>query len=134
MSIINTTEPLVPWQISPGGTFDVVNTDVLIALQHIVSIIMTTPGERVMEPNYGTDSINYIFEPNDETSQAQLISEITTQVNLWEPSITINSAVVEITNNPGVMLLNVQFSLNSTGATYTAQLVTGPTLFGVAAL
>lgn len=47
----------------------------------ILHVLLTPKKTRIRKPNFGTDLIKYIYEPNDELTWESIYSEILTSVN-----------------------------------------------------
>lgn len=58
--------------------------------QNFKMLILTSPGERVMEPNFGVGLKKYLFENFNEGVFAKIERDIFSQTNLYLPMITIN--------------------------------------------
>ena len=54
----------------------------------ITHIIFTPKGQRYRMPDFGTDLIKYIFEPNDEETWGKIKSEIKEQVTKYLPRVS----------------------------------------------
>ncbi len=64
-------------------TKDAFSSDLLL-------LLLTQKGERYYEPNYGTNLLKYIFEPNDTLTATDVEEEIKNIVSLYIPSLKIN--------------------------------------------
>lgn len=53
----------------------------------ILHIIFTPKGQRYRNPDFGTDLIKYLFEPNDEETWGKIKSEIKGQVTKYLPRV-----------------------------------------------
>ena len=53
----------------------------------IIHIIFTPKGQRYRMPDFGTDLIKYIFEPNDEETWGKIKSEIRGQITKYLPRV-----------------------------------------------
>ena len=67
----------------------VVSKDASAIKQAIVNLLMTNKGERLMNPNYGSDIRRYLFEPLDYGTAQQIIGNIEFTISKWEPRIQI---------------------------------------------
>jgi phage baseplate assembly protein W len=54
----------------------------------MLHIIFTPKGQRYRKPEFGTDLIKYLFEPNDSDTWASIKTEIRTQVSKYLPNIS----------------------------------------------
>ena len=57
--------------------------------QAILLLLSTTPGERVMRPDYGCQLRRLVFSPNDETTAGLAIHYVRQALDLWEPRIEV---------------------------------------------
>lgn len=53
----------------------------------LLHVIFTPKGQRLRNPDFGTDLIKYIHEPEDETTFERLKNDITQQVYKYVPDI-----------------------------------------------
>lgn len=63
----------------------------------LLQLLLTTPGERVMLPTYGTPLKKLIFDPNDTNLEIAAREMIINSINQWEPRITVQQ--IEITSS-----------------------------------
>jgi uncharacterized protein len=75
-------------RIMPTGGVAMVGEEASIR-QAILLLLSTSPGERVMRPDYGCELHKLIFSPNDETSAGLAIHYVRRALELWEPRIEI---------------------------------------------
>ena len=68
----------------------VVSKDASAIKQAIVSLLLTNKGERLMNPKYGSDIRNYLFEPLDYGTAAQIKGNIQSTIDRFEPRISIS--------------------------------------------
>ena len=68
----------------------VVSKDASAIKQAIVSLLLTNKGERLMNPKYGSDIRNYLFEPLDYGTAAQIKANIRSTIDRFEPRISIS--------------------------------------------
>ena len=64
-------------------TKDAFSSDLLL-------LLLTQKGERYYEPDYGTNLLKYIFEPNDNLDASDIEKELKTTVSTYIPALTIN--------------------------------------------
>jgi len=57
----------------------------------LIALLLTQKGERYYEPDYGTNLLKYIFEPNDTLTANDIEQEIKRTVSLYIPALTINN-------------------------------------------
>ncbi len=69
----------------------VVSKDASAIKQAIVNLLLTNKGERAFKPDYGSDIRNYLFEPLDYATSAQIQGNIRHTIAKWEPRIQVTS-------------------------------------------
>ena len=57
---------------------------------NLLLLLLTQKGERYYEPDYGTDLLKYIFEPNDNLTAGDVEKDLKQTVSLYIPALTIN--------------------------------------------
>tara|TARA_B100000902_G_C27295683_1_gene909751 strand:- start:1941 stop:2324 length:384 start_codon:yes stop_codon:yes gene_type:complete len=62
--------------------------------QNIKNVILTSPGERVMIPDFGVGIRRFLFENDTPESIAELRSRIVTQLATYMPSVVIRELEV----------------------------------------
>ena len=67
----------------------VVSRDASAIKQAIVNLLMTNKGERLMNPDYGSDIRRYLFEPLDYGTANQITGNIKSTIDTFEPRITV---------------------------------------------
>ena len=59
--------------------------------QSLLILLSTSPGERVMRPEYGCELRRLVFAPNDDTTAGLAIHYVRRAVERWEPRIEIEA-------------------------------------------
>jgi phage baseplate assembly protein W len=72
----------------------------------LLTLLLTNPGERVMNPNFGTALRSLIFEPNDPTLQLKARNMIINSIKKWEPRIAIKQITVSSTVDKTILNSN----------------------------
>ena len=67
----------------------VVSRDASAIKQAIVNLLLTNKGERLMNPNYGSDIPRYLFEPLDYGTANQIKGNIRDTIERFEPRISV---------------------------------------------
>lgn len=62
--------------------------------QNFKNLLLTSPGERMMVPDFGVGIRNFLFNPRPQAA-TMLRQRITTQVSKYMPYITINKIVFD---------------------------------------
>ena len=61
-------------------------------------LILTRKGQRLYNPQFGTDLLKFIFEPEDGLTLNDIKTEITTVVKKYLPKLQIND--ISVTESP----------------------------------
>ena len=84
-----------PFKDSDRGFFlDLTSTDADAIKSDLLHLILTRKGERFYNPQFGTDLLKFIFEPNDTLTLNQIKEEITSVVKKYLPKLKIKDIVV----------------------------------------
>ena len=69
--------PKIPLQRSEVDGFYALNkTHVELVKQNFKNLLLTSPGERIMEPNFGVGLRTFLFEQDAQILQDQIVSKI----------------------------------------------------------
>ena len=83
--------------------------------QAILLLLSTSPGERVMRPEYGCDLHRLIFSPNDDTTAGLAIHYVRRALERWEPRIDIlRLDATRCAENPGVLEIVLEYRVRAT--------------------
>lgn len=66
--------------------------------ESLLNILLTRPGERLQRPDFGAGLLNFVHQPNNETTRNLMASVIRKSVSLWESRIAVDS--VDVTQSP----------------------------------
>jgi phage baseplate assembly protein W len=85
-----------PFKNSDKGFFLDLNSDLNAAIKaDLMHLIITRKGQRLYNPDFGTDLLRYIFEPNDDLTLNMVKDEVNTAVKKYLPNLKINNLTVE---------------------------------------
>lgn len=76
------------FSLSPRGGIAMVDDHDSVR-QAILLLLSTTPGERIMRPEYGCQLHRLVFSPNDETTAGLAIHYVRQALDRWEPRIEV---------------------------------------------
>jgi phage baseplate assembly protein W len=78
--------------------------DEKIIKNDLLQLLLTIPGERVYEPNFGVNLRSMVFSPLEESTVQVIKQEIYDKVTVYEPRVIITALDVK-TNDPGNAIL-----------------------------
>lgn len=85
-----------PFQDSKKGFFLELNVTSEDAIKSdLLHLILTRKGQRFYKPDFGTDLLQFIFEPNDSITLSKIKEQITTVVKKYLPKLQINKINVD---------------------------------------
>tara|TARA_R100000005_G_C4886831_1_gene135694 strand:- start:54 stop:437 length:384 start_codon:yes stop_codon:yes gene_type:complete len=74
-----------------------------LARQNLKMLLLTAPGERIMEPEFGVGAKNFLFEPLTEATLERMRSRILEQQQRYLPYLVIrNVEFASALNTPNV--------------------------------
>ena len=103
--------------------------------QNLKNLLLTLPGERIMDPAFGVGLATFLFEQNDPVTYAEIQAKIQQQVKKYLPFVTINkidfasertvhgpTAVSGPTNDPNYVGLSITYTIIPIKTTKTMNL------------
>ncbi len=96
---------------STSLTIDAVKAD-------LINLLSTNVGERVFQPELGTNLRNFLFEQNDDELQGMIQDDLVEKINFWMPFVRIVSVDIKTGDesrgeDPNRVVIDVRFILNS---------------------
>ena len=88
----------LPLTLDSGDGFTMLKDFKNAIRQNLKMLILTNPGERIMEPNFGVGMRRYLFENYGEDVTSRIETKIKEQVILYMPSISIRSVQFDTSN------------------------------------
>jgi len=103
----------LPLRLDPGDGYALTKTYKEMIQQNLKMLVLTCPGERMMDPIFGVGLRNYLFEPNTRAVHGSIESNITSQIGLYMPFLEIVSIdISDSDDDPSVHRNAIHVSLN----------------------
>jgi len=103
----------MPFDKAETGLFGTTETTLEQAGHNIKNLLLTAKGERVMQPDFGSNLRALLFEQADENIGERIEETILESISTWLPYISVEKIdIIEDTSNPNLMKVNLDFSLN----------------------
>ncbi|GGO76212.1 hypothetical protein GCM10011348_02880 [Marinobacterium nitratireducens] len=64
----------------------------------MLNILLTRPGERLQRPDFGAGLLNFVHQPNNETTRNLIAGVVRKSLALWEPRVVVDG--VEVRPSP----------------------------------
>lgn len=89
-----------PFKDSDKGFFLDLNSEERLAIKaDLLHLILTRKGQRLYNPDFGTNLLQFIFEPNNELTLGKIKEEIRNVVKRYLPNLNINELTVTQSEN-----------------------------------
>ena len=87
---------ILSWPMGPvdSGAMDWARDDRSIR-EVMLNILLTRPGERLMRPDFGAGLLNFVHQPNNETTRNLIAGVVRKSLALWEPRVEVDGVDVE---------------------------------------
>jgi len=113
--------PKLPLLINGSNGYENNQTVLAVIQQNLKMVLLTSPGERIMDPNFGVGMKRYLFEQNDSSTYSRIKARIKRQVKEYMGYIEIEDVIFNSeSNNDNItangLLVTVKFSINANGA------------------
>jgi len=86
---MSTIAPELPLSLDSETTYRMLTTLKQSTRQNFKCLVLTTPGERIMDPDYGVGIRQYLFEPATAALQTKITSLIKTKAKKYMPFVNI---------------------------------------------
>ena len=93
------------------------------ALSNLKNLLLTTKGERIFQPNFGTSILKLVFEQNTNDLATSLENELTADISYWLPYIIIKNIDVLQDYDSYNVTMRITFSVTETGANMVINLL-----------
>ena len=92
--------PKLPLTRNPTSGYEMLENLKDVVKQNFKMLILTIPGERIMNPNFGVGLYKYLFEQiPSETLQETIRGDILSQCSTYLPYISIRDISFETSDN-----------------------------------
>jgi phage baseplate assembly protein W len=111
------------WSFPPTFSAITKNVEMLEEEADIASsleiLLTTSPGERVMIPDYGCNLDELVFEALDTTTKTLIADKIESSILYFEPRIELEKVQLDTNRElEGVILIEVQYRVRTTNSRF----------------
>jgi phage baseplate assembly protein W len=102
-----------PFKNSANGFFLDLNSNEDAAIKaDLMHLILTRKGQRLYLPDFGTELLRFIFEPNDDLTLSMIKDEIKTVVKKYLPNLSITDIkVTESEFSEFAVVVNINYTI-----------------------
>lgn len=90
----------------------------------VLHVILTQKGQKLRDPDFGTNLVNYIFGPADQINMSAIKREISTQISKYVPGVIFNNLeIYRDENDMNNIMVSITYSVkngNNTESTTVA--------------
>ena len=111
--------PKLPLRRDYEDGFALTKTFKELASQNLKNIVLTSPGERVMDPEFGVGIRRYLFRSDTSSVKGEIKGRIASQVEKYLPYIDIVAIDISSVDDRNVMHVSISYMISplSTGDT-----------------
>lgn len=78
----------------------------------MLNILLTRPGERLQRPDFGAGLLNFVHQPNNETTRNLIAGVVRKSLELWETRVDIDGVDVQPSpDNLAEVHINIRYRL-----------------------
>lgn len=105
-----------PFKDSRKGLFLDLNSDDNQAIKaDLLHLILTRKGQRLYKPDFGTDLMKFIFEPEDGMTLNAIKEEIRNVVKIYLPSLNLDEILIEESEeNEYASVVTISYTITDT--------------------
>jgi len=100
----------------PKGLFQLSYTTEQQAISNLKSLLLTRKGERLFQPNFGSDVYSLMFENINSDLSSQLDESLRVDIEYWLPYIIIDDIHVEVIEDRNYVRIELSFRVTEQGA------------------
>ena len=90
---------------------------------NLMLLLLTRKGERYYDPNYGTNLLKFLFDPNDSILESEIAEDLRRTVSRYMPNLTIdNLSFNKESDDEHRINVLILFTYNEDGFTEQGQL------------
>lgn len=90
--------PKLPLTLDPDDGYTLTKTIKELTQQNFKMLVLTNPGERVMDPEFGVGILAYLFENNSIATQGRIRSRVRDQASKYLPHVVVEDVIFNSIN------------------------------------
>ena len=109
--------------VDENGRLSFVSDDYSVR-EVIRNILLTRPGERLLRPQFGAGLMDFIHQPNNETTRTLIANVVQKAIEQWETRVIVDSVSV-VPDNVGLSCVQIVIRYQMRYARQPLQLTLG---------
>tara|TARA_R100000664_G_C2727737_1_gene119190 strand:+ start:391 stop:759 length:369 start_codon:yes stop_codon:yes gene_type:complete len=110
---MNGIAPSLPIQLDSDGGYLLLRTLKDVARQNLKMVVLTDPGERMMDPSFGVGVRRLLFE-NENSDVANISSRIVSQAKKYVSWVAIEN--IDIDNSDNLLVIKIHYYIPAIGS------------------
>ncbi len=103
--------PKLPLTKDPQDGYALNKDYIDLVKQNLKMLLLTAPGERIMEPEFGIGLRNYLFENNTNSTYSEIETRIREQVKFYMPFIEVQQVNFSAPQGDNSLGINMNFRI-----------------------
>lgn len=104
--------------------FSSIYTTIEQTRENLKTLLLTSTGERYMQPAFGTDLLRLLFEPSTVELKMQITDIIQRAINYWLPYIDVQNIDVKTAEDEPYLSYDVQISITYSVSNFSTDTIT----------
>ncbi len=92
-------------------------------ISNLKNLLLTQKGERLMQPNFGTNIYQMLFENNTQDIRSSIKKTLTKDINFWIPYITVNDVKLLSNNDMYQLTISLHFQITNIGSNLVINII-----------
>jgi phage baseplate assembly protein W len=98
---------------SEGASDIAVVTNESAVVESVYNIVLTEPGEKVMDPKFGCALDRFLFEPIDDVTARAIVESVSTSIELFEPRLLDFDVIVTALPDQNTFEIEIVLEINT---------------------
>jgi uncharacterized protein len=105
--------PRLPLNLAPSDGYDLVKTMPEVIRQNLKNLLLTNPGERIMDPHFGVGIKRFLFEQNITSTHKTIKTIISKQIKKYMPFLDLQDTEIIQDNEDGnAMYITISYLIS----------------------
>jgi phage baseplate assembly protein W len=109
-----------------GKCLDLNRTKADMVKSQLMHVLFTPIGQRIRQPNFGTNLIQFLFNPNDNETFNDVVGTIKQIVKKWVPDCSLESIEIAETDNGLGLNATIKYSVSEDDGTISVYEISTP--------
>lgn len=113
----NYLTPVLPLRESDELDYEHLSNYEDLVKQNLKNIVLTSPGERVMDPSFGVGIMGFLFEQNTPSLRSSIEGKIREQVSKYMPFVNLTAININTSEDETRLSLSINYSVPALSST-----------------